>query len=56
VSFLTGEGEPGVSPFIEPDHVETWEGEHGELRAGEVVLSAPAGTATTWRARRARSS
>jgi isatin hydrolase len=38
VSFLAGEGEPGVSPFIEPDHVETWEGEHGELRAGEVVL------------------
>jgi isatin hydrolase len=38
VSFLAGEGEPGVSPFIEPDHVEAWEGEHGELHAGEVVL------------------
>ena len=38
VSFLVGEGEPGVSPFIEPDHVEAWEREHGELRAGEVVL------------------
>ena len=38
VSFLAGEGEPGVSPFIEPDHVEAWEREHGELCVGEVVL------------------
>jgi kynurenine formamidase len=31
-------GEPGVSPFIEPDHVGAWEDEHGSLQNGEVVL------------------
>jgi hypothetical protein len=56
VSFLAGEGEPGVSPFIEPDHVEAWEREHSELRAGEVVLFRTAGTASTWRARKVRGS
>jgi isatin hydrolase len=38
VRFLSGEGEPGVSPFITADHVRGWEEEHGSLRAGEVVL------------------
>lgn len=38
VRSLAGEGEPGVSPFIEPDHVRAFEEEHGELREGEVVL------------------
>ena len=38
VSHLSGQGEPGVSPFIEPDHVRQFEEEHGELTAGEVVL------------------
>ena len=38
VRHLMGRGEPGVSPFIEPDHVEAWEGEHGPFRQGEVVL------------------
>jgi kynurenine formamidase len=31
-------GEPGVSPFIEPDHVRAWEADNGPLREGEVVL------------------
>src|SRR4028119_818059 len=34
VSYLSGQGEPGVSPFIEPDHVKAFEEEHGELAAG----------------------
>jgi kynurenine formamidase len=38
VRFLSGKGEPGVSPFIEPEHLEGWEEEHGPLREGEVVL------------------
>ena len=38
VSHLSGRGDPGVSPFIEPEHVKTFEKEHGELAAGEVVL------------------
>jgi kynurenine formamidase len=38
VRFLAGEGGPGISPFITPDHVRGWEDEHGTLRAGEVVL------------------
>ena len=38
VSYLSGQGEPGVSPFIEPDHAKAFEEEHGELTAGEVVL------------------
>jgi isatin hydrolase len=38
VRFLAGRGGPGVSPFIEPDHVREWEEENGPLRAGEVVL------------------
>ena len=38
VSYLSGQGKPGVSPFIEPDHVRQFEEEHGELAAGEVVL------------------
>lgn len=36
VSFLSGE--PGVSPFIEPDHVRAFEDENGALQEGEVVL------------------
>lgn len=38
VRHLAGESQPGVSPFIEPDHVRAFEDEHGELREGEVVL------------------
>ncbi|HET7479966.1 MAG TPA: cyclase family protein [Rubrobacteraceae bacterium] len=38
VSYLSGEGEPGVSPFIQPEHVQAFEQEHGELRRGEIVL------------------
>ncbi|MEW6635258.1 MAG: cyclase family protein [Actinomycetota bacterium] len=38
VRYLAGTGEPGISPSIEPEHVEAWEGEHGDLREGEVVL------------------
>ncbi len=38
VGYLSGQGEPGVSPFIEPDHVSRFEQEHGELVGGEVVL------------------
>ncbi len=38
VSYLSDTGGPGVSPFIEPEHVQSFEEEHGELREGEVVL------------------
>ncbi|MGI8649874.1 MAG: cyclase family protein [Rubrobacter sp.] len=38
VSFLSEGGEPGVSPFITPDHIKDFERENGELQAGEVVL------------------
>lgn len=38
VRFLAGEGEPGVSPFITDKHVREWEGEHGPIEQGEVVL------------------
>ncbi len=39
VRFLAEEAnEPGVSPFITDEHVKAWEGENGELQAGEVVL------------------
>ena len=38
VSHLSDTGEPGVSPFIEPEHVQSFEEEYGELREGEVVL------------------
>jgi isatin hydrolase len=43
VSELAEQGSPGVSPFIEPSHVEAWEAEHGQLQPGEVVLFR-----TTW--------
>jgi kynurenine formamidase len=36
--FLAEEGKPGVSPFITDEHVRDWEGEHGPLNEGEVVL------------------
>jgi kynurenine formamidase len=38
VRFLSEEGRPGISPFITDEHVRGWEEEHGEVRAGEVVL------------------
>ncbi|MBX6762452.1 MAG: cyclase family protein [Rubrobacteraceae bacterium] len=38
VRFLSGQGKPGVSPFIEPEHIRAFEEEHGELEEGEVVL------------------
>lgn len=38
VSFLSEGGEPGVSPFITPDHIKDFEREHGDLKPGEVVL------------------
>jgi isatin hydrolase len=40
VSHLTGQGEGGVSPEIAPDLVEAWEGEHGRLNPGDIVLFA----------------
>jgi kynurenine formamidase len=36
--FLAEDGKPGVSPFITDEHVRAWEGEHGRLNEGEVVL------------------
>lgn len=35
---LTGTSEGGVSPEITPDLITRWEGEYGQLQAGEVVL------------------
>jgi isatin hydrolase len=35
---LSAEGKPGVSPFITGEHVRAWEGEHGPINEGEVVL------------------
>ncbi len=35
---LTGQGEGGLSPEIGPALIERWEGEHGRLREGEIVL------------------
>lgn len=37
VSDLTGRAEPGTSPVITPGHVEAFESQHGEIRAGDVV-------------------
>ena len=38
VTFLSGQGEPGISPFIEPEHIQAWEDENGALQEGEIVL------------------
>ncbi|MGH3088752.1 MAG: cyclase family protein [Rubrobacteraceae bacterium] len=38
VRYLADKGEPGISPFIEPEHIESWEDENGSLREGEVAL------------------
>jgi kynurenine formamidase len=38
VRRLSGQSEPGVSPFITGEHVRVWEEEHGELQEGEVAL------------------
>jgi isatin hydrolase len=38
VRFLSQEGKSGVSPFITDEHVRAWEGEHGPVREGELVL------------------
>ena len=38
VRSLAKRDEPGVSPFIQPEHVRSFEGEHGPIREGEVVL------------------
>ena len=38
VRFLSGEGKPGESPFIMPEHIKDWEKENKEIEAGEVVL------------------
>jgi len=35
---LAGQGEGGVSPEITPQVIEEWEGRHGRLQAGEIVL------------------
>ena len=38
VRSLAEGSEPGVSPFIQPDHVRAWEAENGPLQEREVVL------------------
>jgi isatin hydrolase len=38
VRSLSEAGKPGVSPFITDEHIRAWEGEHGPLYEGEVVL------------------
>jgi kynurenine formamidase len=38
VRSLAEGSEPGVSPFIRPDHVRAWEAENGPLQEREVVL------------------
>lgn len=38
VTALSGTGAPGVSPFVTPEHLREWEGTHGQLQPGEVVL------------------
>jgi kynurenine formamidase len=35
---LDGEAEDGASPAITVAHLEAWEGEHGQLEPGEVVI------------------
>lgn len=47
VSFLAGEGEPEVSLFIEPDHVEAWAGSTASCAPERSCSSAPTATATT---------
>jgi kynurenine formamidase len=38
VTQLSGQGNPGESPWITPSHLQAWEEEHGPIQAGEVVL------------------
>lgn len=38
VTFLTGQGEGGVSPEILPEHITAWEAEHGQLQPIDIVL------------------
>ena len=38
VGFLREAAEDGISPLVTPEHLEAWEGEHGTLGAGEIVL------------------
>jgi len=38
VTQLSGQGNPGESPWITAAHIQAWENEHGTLQAGEVVL------------------
>jgi len=35
---LTGQGGPGISPEILPSNIEAWEGKHGRLQPGDIVL------------------
>ena len=38
VTDLSGQGDGGVSPEIDPERIEQWEAEHGPLQPDEIVL------------------
>ena len=38
VTALTGQGEGGVSPEILPEHITSWEEQHGQLQPEDIVL------------------
>ena len=38
VTHLSGQGQPGESPWITAEHIRDWEARHGQIQAGEVVL------------------
>jgi kynurenine formamidase len=38
LTSLHGQGAPGESPWITEEHIEEWEGHHGGIQPGEVVL------------------
>jgi kynurenine formamidase len=38
VRSLSEEDKPGVSPFITDEHIRAWEGKHGPVNEGDVVL------------------
>ena len=38
MTALTGQGEGGVSPEILPEHITSWEEQHGQLQPEDIVL------------------
>ncbi|HLI91525.1 MAG TPA: cyclase family protein [Ktedonobacteraceae bacterium] len=38
LTFLSGQGSNGESPWITPEHIQDWERRHGDIQPGEVVL------------------